>query len=129
MVSIRTSFGSSHRGSVRSGESTVGPMVGQAEGGSEDWSFSFMRWDTPGHVVWNVLANVLFFTAVVGILHPRSRPLRQGWPSKVCWFLGVGVSFFVAGVYVPVGAVAVLVQLRRGWNEHDARRTHDHAAA
>jgi hypothetical protein len=89
---------------------------------SGSWSWSPIAWDTPGHVVWNVLAVIVFGTALVGVLHPRSRPLRQGWASKVCWFLGLSVTLYVAGLYIPLGAVGVLVHLRRGWHEQDERR-------
>lgn len=97
-------------------------MVEEAEDPSGSWSWSPVEWDTPGRVVWNVLATVVFVVALVGILHPRSRPLRRGWASKVCWFLGVSVSFYVAGLYVPIGAVAVLTKLRRDWREQGVRR-------
>jgi hypothetical protein len=73
---------------------------------------------------WNTAAWGVTVAAVVGLVSPRSRPLRQGWRSKVLWVMALAPAITVDGawLYVPIGPPAVLWQLRKGWRSVEARR-------
>jgi hypothetical protein len=73
---------------------------------------SFDDWP---HTIWNIGATVVALVAAIAIFIPRSRPLRQGWKSTALWVVSLFISLYIAGLYIPIGPIAVLHQLRRGW--------------
>jgi hypothetical protein len=78
-------------------------------------AFAMTSFDDWPHTIWNIGATVVALVAAIAIFIPRSRPLRQGWKSTALWVVSLFISLYIAGLYTPIGPIAVLHQLRRGW--------------
>ena len=72
-----------------------------------------VRWDDPGHVIFNTLAAMVFVAAAVWLVSPAAKDVRHGWKSKLVWLLALSAGGWIGGFYLPVGPIAVLWHARR----------------
>ena len=82
------------------------------------------RFDGPWQTTWNLIASCVAIYSIVRVAGIPAAAFKNGRRTKIFWLLSTGaISVFVAGYYIPVGPVWVIVETKKRFQ----RVTRQHA--